>query len=447
MAFQLLDDNLTGFSIIDQPGGVNATTANFIDPYDYATQYKPELIPRLHMANGLGKITGFCRITGQESTYESDQIQHAEENRLHNILKEVELDGTTFTSPTNHNLRVKQTIKISDGETEAQATVTAITSATVFEATNDAGVAFDLTGPVDIIADFSNSWEKGSENFTVSRRWDPTFYKNYSHIIKEFYDVNGSDMVHCTWVTTPDGPRWFNHEMMRTSNLFDNLVEMTHLFHERKATGDARGLNGVIPQIETRGNIGNEYITDIEDLANIARRAKQQGTCREFTCWSDHQQMWYFDKMLAAVNSGQVNGSAATYFGAFNNSADMALKLGFTSVEVTGVTFHFTPWALLEDPTLMGNNKFLNTNIATLIVPTGSTYVQENGNTVEKPYLTLRYRSDANYNRKKEVKIFGPNGTAQVRDAQSVHYLTEMTNQVVGANNYFVVRRGNFFTP
>lgn len=443
MAFELLDTNLSGFALIDQPGGVNATAANFIDPYDYAQQYQPELIPQLHLANGLGRILGFIRLTGAESMYASDQIQHAEQGRLHNILKEVTVAGTTFTSPTNHNLRVNDTIKITDGTVEAQGTVTAITSATVFEATNDTGVAFNFDGPVDIIADFTNSWGKGTENFTVTRRWDPTIYNNYSHIVKEFYDVSGSDMEHTSWVMTPYGPRWFNLEMMRTSDLFDNKLELTHIFHERKAAGTARGMNGVIPQIETRGNVANEYITDIEDLSDIAFRAKQQGTCREFTCWSDHTQMAHFRRMLASVNSGLVNGESAKYYGAFNNSADMALKLGFVSVHIDGVDFHFTPWALMDDPTLLGNALFRNTNVGCLIVPTGGTYANEEGNTVTKPYLTVRYRGAA---RKKEVKIFGPNGTQQVRDAQSVHFLSETTNQVIGANNFFVVRRGSFLS-
>lgn len=441
MAFELLNNNLSGFALIDQPGGVNATADNFIDPYTYAQQYQPELIPKLHMANGLGKITGFIRLTGSESTYASDQIQHAEENRLHNIAKEVTVAGTTFTSPTPHNVRVNQTIKISDGITEAQATVTAVTSATVFEATNDSGDPFNFAGDVDIMVDFSNSWGKGTENFTTTRRWSPTIYNNYTHIIKELYEVSGSDTVHNSWVQTDQGPMWFNHEMFRTSTLFDNLVEITHIFHERKASGAARGMHGVIPQVETRGNIGNDYITDIEDLSDIALRAKQQGTCREFTCWSDHNQMAHFRRMLASVNSGLVNGEQGKYYGVFNNDRDMALKLDFTSVHIDGVTFHFTPWAILEDPTLMGNALFKNTSIATLIIPTGTTFANEEGNTVSKPYLTIRYRSAK---RKRQVKIFGPNGTAQIKDTQTVHYLSEMTNQVIGANNFFVVRRGQF---
>jgi len=440
----LLDTNLSGVAVIDQPGGVNATAANFIDPYDYAMIYQPELIPQLHMANGLGKITGFMRLTGTDGSYAADQVQHAEEFRLHNILKDVAVVGTTFTSPTAHNLRPGDVIKVSDGLTiERQATVESITTTLQFEASNDAGGAFGFGGNVDVIADFSNSWEKETENFTTPRRWSPEIYKNYSQIIKEVYRIPGSDMLQDMWVQTNDGPRWFNHELMRTSALFDNKIELTNIFFERKAAGNARGMKGVVSQVEERGNLVNEYITTIDELSGISKRAKQQGTCREFTVWSDHQQMANFRVMMAGVNAGYVNGA---HYGAFSNSKDMALKLDFSSVLVDGVTFHFTPWALLEDPTLMGNEKFGATGIGALIVPSGGTYAQENGNTVSKPYLSILYRQDGNYSRRKEIKLFGPKGTAQSLDAQTTEMLTECTNQLVGANNFFVVRRGVFYS-
>ena len=113
---------------------------------------------------------------------------------------------------------------------------------------------------------------------------------------------------------------------------------------------------------------------------------------------------------------------------------------------VDGVTFHITPWAILEDPTLMGSAKFLLSAPAALIIPSGNTYAMENGNTVSKPYFSVRYRADGAYSRKREVKLFGPNGTDQVKDAQSAHFLSETTNQVIGANQYFIVRRGVFYS-
>ena len=82
MAFDLKNQNLTGVSVITQPGGVTRSKENFITVYDYLTQYQPHLIPELHYANGKGSITGMLALIGQEGTYASDVVKHSEINRL-----------------------------------------------------------------------------------------------------------------------------------------------------------------------------------------------------------------------------------------------------------------------------------------------------------------------------------------------------------------------------
>lgn len=450
MAFDLRTNNLTGVSVIDQPGGVIATSENHIDLYDYAMQYQPELIPELHMRNGLGSITGFMRMTGSEGTFKADVIQHQEEGRLHNILKNVAVAGNVFTSPTAHNLRVGDVVKISDGVVEKQATVSAIGSNVVFTALNNAAGAYGFTGNVTVIANFSNSFQKGSGQFEKGRKWNPTPVYNYAHIIKETYEVSKSNMVTREWVQTNAGAKWYNHEMERTSTLFDNLKELTHIFYNRAddaaastAAGFAQGMKGVIQQVEERGNIANEYITTIDQLSAIAKRIKQQCQCTAFTVWADHQQMAYFRIMMAGLNAGYMNGAN---YGVFQNSKEMALMLDFKSVLVDGITFHFTPWRVLEDPTMFGAVNFDTTSLACLIVPAGQAFVQEEGITVAKPYLTFRHRSEGNLNRNKEINIYGL-GTPhpQRKDVMTADYLAEITNQVIGANAYFVVRRGVFY--
>lgn len=448
MAFDLRTNNLAGVSVIDQPGGVIATQENFIDVYSYAQQYQPELVPQLHYANGLGKIMEFMKFASVEDTYASDQIQHMETNRLHNILKNVAVVGSTFTSPTAHNLRVDDVVYISDGVIEAQAIVASITSTTIFVVQYDDATP-SFAGTVDVSADFSSRFNKGTNPFATGKNWNPTRYYNYTHIIKETYDVSESNMAHQNWVMTPNGPRWFNFEMERTGTLFDNKVELTMILHRRATdasasavAGKPQGMKGVVQQVEERGNLINDYIQSVDDLSDIALRAKQQGNCREFTVWADHKQMAFFRVLCAGVNASFVNGAN---YGIFQNRKDMAIMLDFSSILVDGVTFHFTPWRLLDDPTLLGSSKFLLTAPAFIIIPTGMANVYEDGNAKSRPYLSARYRKDGDVNRKRKVQIFGLGGTPQKEDKMTANFLSEMTNQVVGANCYFVGRRGATF--
>lgn len=449
MSYDLRTNNLTGVAVIDQPGGTQATSDNFILTYDYATQYQPELLQQLHLSYGLGRINEFLRYASTEGTYASDVLEHMEQGRLHNVLKNVAVSTNTFTSPTAHNLRVGDKIMISDGVKNAQATVASVSSTTVFVVTNDSTTAFGFAGNVTV-TDLGSSFNKGTESFDTGKRWNPTPRYNYTHILKETYERSESDMAHKSWVMTPSGPRWFNFEMDRTGILFDNKLELTNMFHNRVETGSAtqtaggaQGVKGVIQQIEERGNISNDYITSVDDLSDMALRIKQQGGCRELTLWCDHKQMAYFRQLCAGVNASFINGAN---YGLFNNSKDMALMLDFSSILVDGVTFHFTPWRLLDDPTLLGSVNFTVTAPAYVAIPTGMTDVYENGQAAQKGYLSMRYRVEGAVNRKRKIQIFGLGGTPQKADKMTANFLSEFTNQVIGANQFFVGRKGAYYS-
>lgn len=452
MAFDLKDNNLTGASVITQPGGTKRTVENFITVYDYLTQYKPHLIPELHYANGKGSITGMLAVIGNEGTYASDVVQHAEMNRLHNRLKNVTVVGNTFTSPTPHNLQVNMVILIADGVKQAQAVVSSITSPTVFVALNKKVGVFNFAGSVDISADFSNTWDKGTESFVAGNTWNPKYFQNYTQIIKWRFDVSESDMAHDIWLDTPDGPRWCNTDIERSNTLFDNIVELTHFFSDRIETGsDAQlagkpqGMKCIIQQVEERGNIANNYIETIADLQEIALRITEQGVdTTEYSFLCNLEQMNKFNNLMSLVSPAAVNTGS---FGAFNNDKDMMLKLDFTSVLVSGITFYFKHWKLLNDPVILATGKFDTTGIAYLGIPMGKTSVKdETGKVSKKPYLRVLHRMQGNVNRKRELKVFGPGGTQQVADKMSIFYLNESTNQVIGANAYFLGRKGTYYT-
>lgn len=447
MAFQLLNNNATGPAVVTAPAGTLATQENYITNYDYSIQYQPELITELYYANGKGRITSFLDTVnaGGESTFSSDELRHMEMGRLHNVAFDATVVASTITCGSAHNLRVKDVVKVSDGVIEAQGYVSAITNATVFVVQwDDATPTF--AGPVDILLDFSNRFNKGEDPFATGKNWNPTPKVNYPQIIKETYEVSESNMAHKIWVQTGEGYGWYNVEIERTGTLFDNKVELTTIFGYRATdtaastvAGVPQGMKGVVEQIEDGGNVANDYIQTIDDLYDIALRIKEQGTdITEMTMWSDHKQMQYFQEICGNVNAAFVNGAN---YGLFQNDKNMALKLDFSSIMVSGITFHFTPWLLMNNPTLFGAGRFMNTAPSFVGIPTGMAAVSENGNTVMRPYLSNRYRTSGAVNRRRQVKIFGINGTPQPADKMNVYMLSEPTNQLVGANAFYIGRR------
>lgn len=444
MAFSL-SNPATGVS----PSGQLATAANYIDPYTYDLQYRPDVIPKLHLQRGRGKLFPFCAITGSLIPFASDQVRWTELGDLHQASTGATRATDAITTTGAHNLRVGETIILSDGTSENQAVVTAVASSTVFTAKNKKNAAWAIGTTGITLFKFSNAWGKGEGNFTQGREDNPVYKVNYPQIIKDFYSENESDMAHHTWVEAPQypgGEGWYNTELARTEDAYDNLIELTHLLHERAETGsDAvtagyeKGMKGIVQQIEEGGYTGAETIVDTDELSDIVFKIKQEGGATDYAWWKDHTQLAAFRKMLAGENAYFSGGAN---YGMFNNSKDMALHLGFKSVYVDGVTFHSSELRTLDEPQLLGAAAINNTSIQSLMIPMGDKSIMEEGNKYSQPYLTIRYREKDGINRYKKTKFFGgPYGTPHKVDTMEMHIETEMTNQVIGANQFFVFRR------
>lgn len=448
MATGLQNNNLSGVALITNTAGLTATPYNFTTLYDYSTQFMPNLKGELFFANGSGSITGLLELIGQTGTYDSDMVKWGEMGRLHGRINSVTFAGNVFTSPTPHNLRVNQTILIVDSTgKEDFGQVSAITSSTVFTALSRTGASFaGLTGPVTISEDFSNSFAKGSESFANGRKWNPTINSNFSHIIKETYETSNSDRVQATWIDTPNGPMWYSKEIERTFTLFDNIVDITHLLNVRNATSAAAtagfepGMKGIVQQVEERGNLFNGYITAIVDLEKIALCVVQQNpNVSEVLVPCDMTQMNYLNAIASTASASMVGGST---FGTFVNQEEMYLKLDFTKIKVSGITFHFKHFRLLDDPSIYAFNQ---SGISFLVIPWAMKQVEMDGKMAQKPYLDILYRNGNGINRRREVELFGKGGTPITKDVSRWQILSETTNRLLGASSWFVGRKLNTF--
>lgn len=444
---ELLNNNAIGLSVIDRPAGVRRDSYSFLTTYDYTQKYKPEVIAELHYANGRGKVSGMLALLGMEGTYASDQVKHAEMNRLHNRVTGatvVVVGGNgTFTCPVPHNAQPNMMVLISDGIVQRTAYVTGITSATVFTAASTDLASFGFTGTdVDITVDFSNSWDKGSGTFVTGNTWSPEFFENQSQIIKWRFDEAESDMAYDIWFKTPDGPRWTNTDIERSLTLFDNLVELTQFFGRQVEPGSAAalagapiGMKGVVEIVEKEGNVINGYLSSIQDLQDMALRMVEQGIDDDdYIILGDMEQMNKFNDIAASVSPNSVN-----QYGSFPNGENMAIKLDFQMIMTSGKKFWFKPWKVLNDITILNGQKFDTTGIAFLAFPMGKKKVKdETGSVSQSPYMKSLFRAKGDVNRKREIEIFGKGGTPQIEDKMTLSCLSEATVQIIGANGWFV---------
>jgi hypothetical protein len=450
----LITGNVTKSAAVDPQTNIVATSDNFINLYSHYQQYSPDKLAKLYLKNGRGKLTKFTEMMGNTRFYAADTLTHSEMGRLQQISTNVAVSGDVFTCNDKHNLRPNEIIEISDGTVRKTAIVSSVTSDTVFVAENREAGAFGFTTTVNLFAS-SNSWNKGENNFETGKSWGMDTITNHTQIIKEAYFMNRSDVTSVIWVDVPQYPGgrgWFSVEFARTLDLYDNQIEYTHIFGRRAtddsaatAAGKAQGAKGMIQQIEERGNVGNEYISTKADLEDYAFRLKQQGICRVLTAWSDHSQMNKFSDIASGLNAAY---SAGANYGMFKNGKDMAVNMDFTTLSRSGVTFHSASLGILDDPNILGAEKLKEVAPACLLVPSGDKKVLENGNSYSRPYFSTAYRKNSNMNRYREIEIFGrPFGTPSRKDKIEVLCTTEQSNQLIGAENYFIVNKAvNFYS-
>ena len=287
---------------------------------------------------------------------------------------------------------------------------------------------------------------------------DDWIFDNKPIILKDTYEVNGSDMAQIGWVevTTENGASgflWYLKSEHETRLRFDDYLEtaMIEAVPAEVGSGVAaltattaagnKGSEGVFYVVNKRGNVwtGGPPV-DLAGWDSIISRLDKQGAIEENVVFVNRNFGFQIDDMLAAQNS---YGAGGTSYGLFDNDKDMALNLGFTGFR-RGYDFYKSDWKYLNDPTMRGglNAAAGSGTIDGLLVPAGSTSVYDQilGKNAKRPFLHVRYRASETEDRRYKTWITGSAGGASNDglDAMEVHFLSERAVCTLGANNFFI---------
>jgi hypothetical protein len=143
---------------------------------------------------------------------------------------------------------------------------------------------------------------------------------------------------------------------------------------------------------------------------------------------------------ILAMQNGAYPGAAGvahgTSYGVFNNSADMALNLGFTGYRRGSYDFYKTDWKYLNDWSTRGGFG----DVEGVLVPAGTSTVYDQilGTNIRRPFLHVRYRASQADDRRMKQWLTGSAGGAFTSDldAMEVNFLSERCLCVQGANNF-----------
>jgi len=440
----------------------------------WAKQYLPELYEQEVEKYGNRTVSGFLRVIGAEMPMASDQVIWSEQGRLH-LAYEGQINPVTGVVDTITG--------IDSGATEAHAvrkgaTVVATVNGVVFKALVTAGAETstsqltirpynaenvdDISGiAVDdnqVIKFFvyGSEFKKGTDSMTESV--EPNFLSldNRPMIIKDHFEISGSDAAQIGWVEVTGesgqtGYLWYLKSEGDTRTRFEDYLEMA-VIESEKASGtnvfssvtDApAGSEGLFSAIENRGLVASNMFESDEtgaqtlgDFDLLLKELDKQGSIEENMLFLDRDSNLSIDDMLAGLNP-HISGGLG--FGVFNNSEDMALNLGFSGFRRGSYDFYKTDWKYLNDKSTRGNIG----GIQGVLVPAGtsSVYDQTLGKNIRRPFLHVRYRASEADDRRLKSWVTGSVGAATTgTDKMEVHYLSERCLVVQAANNFVLFK-------
>jgi len=462
----------------------------------FAQQYLPELYEQEVERYGNRTLSGFLRMVGAEMPMTSDQVIWSEQNRLHIAYKSCsaangagafQIDITLDLAVAQPDIaaasrsgavRVGQTILISDqatGLVTAKALVSAVTNAG--GATNDTlecqlyettqanfPAALEVANGIDLYV-YGAEFGKGTVGMAGSIEPNFTQYSNSPIIIKDNFQVSGSDAAQIGWVevATEDGTSgylWYLKSESETRLRFEDYLEMAMVEGElmtnavtftgaaaAAGTQDIKGTEGLFAAIEARGNVYSGFSGAaapgsgaLGDFDEILKNLDKQGAIEENMLFLSRSTALDFDDMIAAQAGGGYASTAAASYGLFDNEEEMALNFGFSGFRRGSYDFYKTDWKYLNDASTRG----MSAEIDGVLVPAGTTtvYDQMLGSNIRRPFLHVRYRASQTEDRRFKTWITGSVGGAytDTLDAMNISFLSERCLVTQAANNFVLLK-------
>jgi hypothetical protein len=318
---------------ISNPGGLlNSTPAhrqqtlstNYFDftataGQGWAQQYLPDLMAQEAEVFGPRTISGFLSQVGAEEAMQADQVIWSEQGRLHLaytmtlttqaggsatngglITINDHIDTNATYTASSHGVRVNDTVILATANAVLKALVVHVNgdalSVEPYGAANCTTLGVDTTTGTLLVygSEFAKgkSYNNAAGAAADSRGANEPQFKSYSNkpiIMKDYYEVSGSDTARIGWVeiaaeSGEAGYLWYLKAEADTRARFTDYIEMAMLEGELAAEGtddvaaflsttdtDRFGTQGLFAAIESRGNIttGVTGVNAATDLAEF----------------------------------------------------------------------------------------------------------------------------------------------------------------------------------
>lgn len=413
-------------------------------------------------------ITGFLDLVGAKKTAgTADEVQWYEEGRLHrsvqftNVVNNTADNAVAFTiSKVDEDTAITiadQAVRPNDvildelGRRFVVVTVSSSAGTGTLKALDGGTFAAQATAVQGNV--IGNVYAQGTDQPGLFYETDITKRNNPFIITKETFHVNGSQATNIGWLKVGGQYRWYVKGEMDARKRFMNQREAMLMYSQLGAVsgigGTIAGSEGYFAAIEDRGIVatgsadgGLETLADIDDVILLLDK---QGAPSEYAMYLDRKTSLNVDDALAEGVGGSLTAGLASQFGAFNNSEDMAVRLGFKSFTRGGYTFHKHDWKMLNDPTVGGiHSATIGAGaVSGALIPMSNVADARTG--VKSPALEMNYKAANGYNRDIEHWVEGGGVLGYATNGEDVakfHYRSESNLVTRAANQHVLLKRG-----
>ena len=281
-------------------------------------------------------------------------------------------------------------------------------------------------------------------------------YSNTCMILKESYQVTGSEATNKIWFQVQDeatgqsGWLWYLKGEGDTYRRFMDYSEMMMILGEQTTTnsyikaGDSnnaitsgvRGTTGLLNFMGNTHNYNQLSGFNLSDFDSMIRTLDKYKGSRENTVWAGLDLSLAIDDAVAAMFAG-----GGISYGAFNGAEEIAVALGFKSFTRGGYTFHKKTYQPFTHLPMLGASGFDYAGMG-MVIPGGSGRDAKSGESI--PSLRIRYKAAEGYSREMEHWLTGSAGLAQATsdvDELRCHYRTERGFEGFGANRFIKISR------
>jgi len=464
------------------------TNENYVSTVNYLKDiHKPEVDPTFVARFGDQGISGLMDMMGNKRAVSQSSFTHFEEDRVHQTITidtdadtkaitggyQIQIDASAYTASASYSpIRLNNIIEFENGEvglvaalsvngaaftnvpgyTAGSTPATPATGLIFAQVLTYSGTATDVANIPGVAIITGTEFAEGTDQ---PKGMTPNIikYDNSVMIIKESYEVTGSEATNMTWMKIIDpksgesGYLWYMKGETDTYQKFNDYMELQMLNGEKVAAAATvlsgigmRGTEGLIDFAKSGNAIPYTTSFGVADFRTTTIALDKNKGAMENTCWSGLSVSLDIDDNFRDYFGGSTNNGGAS-FGIFEGGAEKAVQMGFKSFQYGGYTFHKKSYKAFNDTTLLGFEDSASADskyrTAMLVVPGDSQTDAKSRESI--PSLSIRYKEAGDYSREMEHWLTGSavlQNKTSGEDVLKSNYRTERGFEGFANNRY-----------